>query len=728
MKRYTTAILFSIMLVLPVISLMSLLHEVIGHAHLPVELIHSTFGLAITNAVLFAEQAFIMVPYFLWGVLVGARSYVRLSPSALPTRGIRIGFFFGLPLMLIVVILAPTSTQSLLGFLLLGLLFAGWGMSYIYAYHKLQAVLVQRKRQENLDLVQKPVDRRRFLMGLGATTALLTIGTGALGTRLHLTRRELLGDKFNLHPSLPRQLRANLYLISDDFQYPEQRYARYQPAKHPIGVCFGSGGPRAASLAAGQMRGLIALGLLEQIGAISCVSGGSWLGTIFTYAPQEIDDATLLGSYFTPEQITLEKLSQLNPQMIAAPISQITDNKMLKATRDIMRGLVLSDTAPFNRFFSRLLNEMLLKPFGLDDLHSFFTINDEMIADILARNPSLKAYHFYTARPNRPFLICGSTHVYPPGAEKRLYPFEFTPLYSGIAPLFEGKGYEGTDFGGGYIETFAFDSTAPLEVDSTGLVMVSTPEPIMLLSDMVGSTSAAPGVILNHYNVPELMPEFNLWPLKENDEKEAFAYSIVDGANLEQNGIVPLLLRHYPIILAFISAIAPLGIEGDAMVNGIPQQISRLFGFLPPVVIHNKENTQVFPSKQFEPLATALKSALEEGRAPIHVDSYEIVQPNFFNIRPYPGNGKVTVVWVYNDMNWGWHDKLPPEIQTLLKSNEPTNRMDNFPHFKTTAQNQTDDGLPQILQYTPEQINLLAHMSCYTVMHDAKQILLSLTS
>jgi hypothetical protein len=258
------------------------------------------------------------------------------------------------------------------------------------------------------------------------------------------------------------------------------------------------------------------------------------------------------------------------------------------------------------------------------------------------------------------------------------------------------------------------------------LVTVPTPEPIFLLSDMIGSTSAAPGVSLSHYDVPELMPQFNLWSFVESDKQNPFSYSIVDGAGLEHNGIIPLLRRHYPIILAFVNTLAPLGTEADDMVNGVPQQISRLFGFLPPVVIYNKQNTQVFPSEQFDPLAAALKAALEEGRAPIYVDSYEIVQPNTFNIASYPADGKVTVVWFYNDINQGWHDKLPPEVQTLLKSSEPTNRMDNFPHFKTAAQNQTDDGIPQVLQYTPEQINLLAHMSCYTVMHDAQEILRSL--
>jgi len=54
-------------------------HEIIGHLHLPVELIHSTFGLIVMDTVLFAEYAVIMIPYFLWGITISMIAYARLS-------------------------------------------------------------------------------------------------------------------------------------------------------------------------------------------------------------------------------------------------------------------------------------------------------------------------------------------------------------------------------------------------------------------------------------------------------------------------------------------------------------------------------------------------------------------------------------------------------------------------------------------------------------------------
>jgi len=723
MQKYVIGALIGVLLVTPVIALMFFTHEIIGHLHLPVELIHSTFGLVIMDAVIFAEYAVIMVPYFLWGIIISMIAYARLSGDTNTVRlrrGIIIGLFFGFPLILIVGALLETWTQRLFGLLLLSSLFVCWGFAYIYTYNQIVSA-TKRKVEQKIPLV----DRRKFLWTVGTAATLVTTASGWISTMLHGSRRELLSSKMQRHDSFPPTLTAKVYPTNASFQFPEQKFPRYQPSQHPIGVCFSSGGPRAASAALGQMRGLHALGLLDKIGAISGVSGGGWFSTLFTYAPTALDDATLLGAVVEPDKITINGLSKINPHLIAAPLSKMTDHNMLHIARQVMRSISFSETAAFNRFYSRLLNEMLLKPFQLDNHHTFFTLDDKAVNSIIKRNPTLKPTHFYTARPNRPYLICGSTQVYPLGNDQILRSFEFTSLYSGMPQLYPAAGDNGADLGGGYIENFAFDSLAPIKVHSTDLLRVPTPEPIFLLSDMIGSTSAGPGIMLDYYKEPDLMAEFNLWPLKS--KQAAFNYSIVDGASLEHNGIVPLLRRQYPIILAFVNALTPLGTNAPDMINGVSIQISRLFGFQPEKMFFNQPNIQIFPREQFEPLATGLRAAKEKGQLAIYVDSYQIVQPNVFDIASYPDDGKVTVVWFYHDLNQGWVDKLPPDVQALLKSSDPTNRMDNFPYFKTAGQNYTDNGVPQLLYYSPEQINLLSHMWCYNIMHEARDILLSLS-
>ena len=123
--------------------------------------------------------------------------------------------------------------------------------------------------------------------------------------------------------SLPSTLKAKLYPSQPTSYFPELENPRYQPASHPFGVCFSGGGTRSFSASLGQMRGLKALGLLDTVGAISCVSGGTWFSTLFSYAPTSINDSTLLGPLLTPSEITLENLAQLDPRCLASPIPHI---------------------------------------------------------------------------------------------------------------------------------------------------------------------------------------------------------------------------------------------------------------------------------------------------------------------------------------------------------------------------------------------------------------------
>jgi len=725
MKQYGTGVLLGVVLMLPIIGLISFLHELIGHAHLPVELIHSTMGLAVTNIVLFAEQAFIVIPYFIWGILVTLGAYLRHQrrESAISLKsGIKVGGVVGLPLLFITGLFAPTIGQSIIAMFGVIVLFMGWG----YLYQTLYNYMWQRQTGQAASQSTIVNHQRRYLLlGLGPLIVGF-LGTIA-GGLLHNTRRSTLATKANVPDHFPPTLTAKFYPSRQPtFQFPEQLMARYQPTLHPFGVCFSGGGPRAMSCAMGQMRGLHALGLIDSIGTVSAVSGGGWFSTLFTYAPTEIDDETLLGPVVTPEAMTLENLATINPQTIAAPLIHMSDEELLYYSRDTLRTLVLSDTQAFNRFYARLLNESLLRPFGLDHPHKFFTLNETTVQDIITRNPHLQPTQFYTARPNRPFLICGATHIYPPGPNRVLRPFEYSALYSGMFQFFPQAGNNQADLGGGYVENLAFDSETPINLPDSSLITVPTPEPIFLLSDMVGSTSSGPDIILDYYSHPELLPAFRLWSLVNPDQQPTFPYDVYDGSNIENIGIIPLLRRQYPVILAFVNSSVPLGSDHPDSVEGVVSQITRLFGFPTPFQADNAADTQIFPKAQFKPLVEGLKAAHQAGGLAMYVDSYEIVQPNLFELPPYPNNQKVTVAWFYNELNQNWHNKLSPDIQALLTNSDPTNRMDNFPHFGTVNQNKTEAGIPQFLYYSPQQINLLANMWSYNIIDEAKDILLNL--
>jgi len=129
-------------------------------------------------------------------------------------------------------------------------------------------------------------------------------------------------------------------------------------------------------------------------------------------------------------------------------------------------------------------------------------------------------------------------------------------------------------------------------------------------------------------------------------------------------------------------------------------------------------------ANEFNNLKKALYDAKKDERAIIFTDTYEIEPGNNFNISPFLPTGDpyiVTVTWVYNHINTSWKNKLEDaELKQLLESNDSYGGFSNFPNFNTAFQNiyrlfdKIDD--PQMLLLTTEQVKMLAHMHCYSVM------------
>ncbi|MFO1496577.1 MAG: hypothetical protein U1F26_18195 [Lysobacterales bacterium] len=79
-----------------------------------------------------------------------------------------------------------------------------------------------------------------------------------------------------------------------------------QATASSVGLCFSGGGSRALTCAMGQLRGLRALGLLDQTFALSSVSGGTWASSLYTYLPASISDDEFLGQIqLDPSKITI---------------------------------------------------------------------------------------------------------------------------------------------------------------------------------------------------------------------------------------------------------------------------------------------------------------------------------------------------------------------------------------------------------------------------------------
>ena len=535
--------------------------------------------------------------------------------------------------------------------------------------------------------------------------------------------------------NLPSTLSVEVFPTQASGPFPEQSGERYSTASSLWGACFSGGGPRAFAAALGQMRGLNAVGVLPFIGTISCVSGGTWFGVPFSYSPVFTDDE-LLGAVVPPQQITVGGLQTIPARCLGAALLNLTDANLV-AYYGFLWALYLAGQLPFNRIYSRLLNLLILSPFSLDDLYTYFALDSDNITEIVQNNSSLSPKDFYTLRPGRPFLVAGGTQIYPLGPDLgpgdfsvsrpqsrtrtslgllrlpgQVYrSFEYTPLYVGTSQLYTAAGCSGSDFGGGFVESFGFDSLGPSAPPENSRVVLSTPQQQFLLSDVMGSSSAAFASVLDEIDLEAAGPEFSYWALDHIGNEPTCVYSFGDGGILENTGIVPLLRREYPVIFAFVNSPYPVGSTDDGCYDGVDGQISRLFGFIPKNDFGNSQNTQIFPESQFAQLSQGLKQSKAAGGVVVYAGAFTIQTPNPFDVASYPGNSEVLIFWLYNDLNQQWYGQLPPSVQNLLSSTQPSNYMANFPNYATVLQNEGE-----LLFLTPQQINLLADMWSYNII------------
>ena len=523
--------------------------------------------------------------------------------------------------------------------------------------------------------------------------------------------------------------------------YPEQSHPRYSAAAGLWAACFSGGGPRSFAASLGQMRGLYAARVLPRFGAISCVSGGTWFGLPFSFAPAAYGDDQLLGPVIAPADITVSGLNYISGECLGTALLNLTDLR-LSGLYTYYLGEYLAGYLPYDKIWSRMLNDTILNPFGLDNTNTFFALDQSTLAAIRQRNSGF-ADPFYTLRADRPFFIAGGTQIYPLGDLARhgeparrsaarsrparsrapraapldLAPanlpgqtyrhFEYTPGYTGTAQLFTHAGIGRLDFGNGYVESFCFDTPTPLGVSSANIAQVPVGLYPFLLSDVIGSSSAALASVLDEFGYSGGFPFFGYWPIVNIGQEASVHYSFGDGGILENTGIIPLLRRGYRVIFAFVNTPFPVNSDDPGCVNGIDRQISRLFGLIPSDDYGNSQDTQIFATSQFTALAAGLKAARASGGPVVYADHYPILPSNPFQLAAYTP----LIFWLYNDWNESWLDQLQPSVKQLFTEWDPIDYLENFPNYATVGQN---DG--ELLYLRPRQINLLAHMWCCTML------------
>ncbi|MBX2865605.1 MAG: patatin-like phospholipase family protein [Leptolyngbyaceae cyanobacterium MAG.088] len=560
-----------------------------------------------------------------------------------------------------------------------------------------------------------------------------------------------------------------------DYTFPEQCLSEVT-SKPNIGVCFSGGGTRAMTAAMGQLRALDKLGIIPKIRYISCVSGGSWASTIYTYY-KGTNDAELLGPVTRAQDITKEHVKEgLTPTQLA-----------YGATKSLVKSVAGWEFSPpsfllpwlsrsrFSRswfslpWFSPLweytshdvwnyaIGQTYLEDHELfdsdvatkqpDDL-PYFSYDETTINEIKQTNPDLSNKEFLKVHENRPFLIVNSCVLLPQDdpSQDNLISFEYTPLTVGrphLTSFPKNDAPDGTKYGGGFIEPFAYrggvpnvapepisDGPSVRPLDSTGWVNVPQAKRHYSLTETTGTSSSAFAKdIITTLDISRFTPEDFYWAVNGMCPYTGKKTLFGDGGLLENNGIIPLIQRGVELAIVFTNADTkldphyfPTDHPHDEVndPNGhFDVYIPSLFGYSNSKWEWYYPNNQIFPTSEFKMVLNALKAKLATNEPLIVTCQHTVLQNDSWGVKAR--QEKMLVTWCYLDRCAKWEANLGCEKirQDIIRGNSstPEGPYENFPNYKTMFQN----GSLDLVQLTKEQVTLMADFTCDCILLDSEQ-------
>jgi hypothetical protein len=282
---------------------------------------------------------------------------------------------------------------------------------------------------------------------------------------------------------------------------------------------------------------------------------------------------------------------------------------------------------------------------------------------------------------------------------------------------FPGKGPDGRTIGGGMMQSFAMGS-AWQQNDQSGAgdrAQVSAPVRPFSLVDMVGISSAAfsETVEAKLPHLDKIDPMYPYWPITDREKTAPFNYLFADGGSLENTGLASMLSRRVPNVIVFVNSQTPLTQEEGEVV--LDPQIPLLFGLAPSrrklrfdepqrkeVPNDDARFTQVFPNDRYDEVAQGLWAANSAGGPAMYLQTVETAENPSFGVPQYT----VNVLWVYNTAVQGWYDLLQPDVQKTVDKTR------NFPNYDTVLQ----------LDLSAAEVNLLAHLSCWSMTSQAETV------
>ena len=524
------------------------------------------------------------------------------------------------------------------------------------------------------------------------------------------------------------------YSDGTSYTWPEQQAG----VKPNVGICFPGGGTRALCATMGQLRGLLSFDFLKHVDYISCVSGGSWASCAFTYyRAGATSDADLLGPVTQPQDITLNGLSNVPTSSLGWGATQDLGDAIEAANHAGVPEDLLWAVAVGNVFFAR---------YGLFDPEhpSYFSLDEESVAKIKAANPSLANAPFHVVRKpsdyKMPYLLINGTMDGPsattPYNPDQLVMITYSPLYSGIPfqqtivyPMAKMRHVRGTItalVGGGFIETFAWGCDAPAAPAVDGRVTVNAPASVFSLVHASGTSSSAfAGAFEKIKLLDGLLPEQNYWPpvAAGGAQPPAQLFDFGDGANLENYGLIPLVMRGVKRVILFLNTETPLKLNydpasGTASDSDLDSTLPPLFG-IPVTSIFgtDPDYNHVFPASDYAPLIQELQALKKNGQPMVVTKTHEVLPNPFWGIA---GGGTVEILYVYLDEVASWKSQIADEWVKIQLDLGDVGEFPHFPNYKTIDENL----LPpwSLTQLTPRQVNLLADLTCWVVLQHRSTI------
>ena len=501
------------------------------------------------------------------------------------------------------------------------------------------------------------------------------------------------------------------------------------------GVCLSGGGTRAMVCGIGQLKGLYDLGVIDSVGYLSCVSGGSWVSVPFTYYRSGADnDDQLLGTYMPPGELTMKNLNELKSSFLgSAANASFLDTIFHELTN-----------TNFDRLWLDAVGKCYMQPFGIysDDKDYFYSYNDSTVNEILARNRGLSKEDFLTVHSakgdaHRPYLVVNSS-ISGPYSEapfvnpEQLAVFNYTPLYIGSAqPLNtqytseKDKSVNTHAIGGGFIEPFAFGDlepdTLPVPCNPNSKAMcveMSIGADTFSIADASGTSSSAFVADLTSFGIKGhslkgLSPQVDYWPIPNDSIVSGINYMFGDGGNLENFGLITLLQRGVERIVVFVNTSSAINTKYDfskaPTKHDIDSDILPLFGYSLGSSSDMNQN-QVFAQTDFDTLMRQFVDCKTNGTTVMAQTNYVTTENDWWGV---PANDTVDILWVYNEEVQEWRDSLEWEIKAELD----LGIAGAFPHFPRYALVGEDGALVRL---SAREINLLYQLSAWNVKHNAE--------